>query len=475
VTRLTDYFQSSPAAIFGDTVIVGGSIDDRPLRRPAIPGDVRAYDARTGVHRWTFRTVPDEGDAGSETWLEESWRDNGAANVWGPITVDVESGTVFLTTSTPTNDFYGGHRPGDGLFGESLVALDAETGEPRWHRQLVHHGLWDYDPGAAANLAEIEVDGRAIDVVAQVTKQGFTFVFDRATGEPVWPIEERPVPSSDVPGERASPTQPFPTRPPPFELQGALEENLIDFTPELRAEALDVFDQYRTGPLFTPPSVGGTIILPGTPGGSNWRGAGVDPETGILFVPSIRQGMMISVKPGDDVPEESEGVPNEEGDGFRYVSDRAEPLWFPGGRYSPDGLPLFKPPYSSLTAIDLNRGEILWQVPVGEGPRDHPRLAALDLPPLGSGAPTCVLVTKTLVMAGEGAHMLLPKHREANRGEPLFYAFDKQTGAVVGRIVVPGKIRGCPMTYEHGGRQLIVFSVGDRDQPAALVALALPE
>lgn len=463
-TRLTDYFQTSPPAIYDDLVIVGSSIDDRPSGRPAVPGDVRAYDAGTGALRWTFHTIPEAGEPGAETWLEDAWRDNGAANVWGPITVDPELGLVFLTTSTPTNDFYGGHRPGDGLFGESLVALDAATGERRWHFQLVHHGLWDYDPGAAANLVDVVVDGKPVRAVAQVTKQGFTFVFDRVTGEPVWPIEERPVPRSDVPGERVSPSQPFPTRPPPFELQGAVEENLIDLSPALRADALAILRRYRSGPLYTPPSLAGTLILPGTPGGANWRGAGVDPDSGVLFVPSIRQAMLVSVKPGAGEPR-----------GFRYESDRAEPLWLPDGSHGPDALPLFRPPWSSLTAIDLNRGEILWQTPVGGGPRDHPRLRDLDPPRLGSGAPTCVLVTKTLVMAGDGAHMLLPKHRRANRGQPLFHAFDKRTGALLGSVPVPGRIRGCPMTYRSRSGQRIVFSVGDREQPAALVALGLPD
>jgi quinoprotein glucose dehydrogenase len=348
------------------------------------------------------------------------------------------------------------------------VALDARTGALRWYRQLVHHGLWDYDPGAPANLVEARVAGRTIAAVAQVTKHGFTFVFDRATGEPVWPIEERPVPASDVPGERASPTQPFPTKPPPFELQGALEENLIDFTPELRAEALAVFRRYRTGPLFTPPSRQGTIALPGTVGGSNWRGAAYDPEAHMLFVPSIRKPMVLSVKPGEEPGEGSAG------EGFRFVTDRADPVWVPDGRYTAESLPLVKPPYSTLTAIDLDRGTLAWQVPVGDGPRNHPRLRDLDLPPLGSGAPTCVLATRTLVMAGEGAHMLLPKHRDTDPAEPLFDAFDKATGALVGHLRVPGKVRGCPMTYLHQGHQWIVFSVGDREQPAALVALRLP-
>ncbi len=454
VSRLKDYFQTSPAAIHGDTLVVGGTVGDRPRGPRGIPGDVRGYDVRTGALRWTFHVVPTKGEVGVDTWEDGSWRHAGAANVWGPMSVDDERGIVYLTTSTPTNDYYGGHRPGDNLFAESLVALDAETGERLWHFQLVHHGLWDYDPGAAANLVDITVGGRRIEAVAQVTKQGFTFVFDRVSGEPVWPIEERPVPASDVPGERASPTQPIPTRPPPFARQGLSEDDLVDFTPFLREKALRIFRQYRSGPLFTPPSLRGSLYLPGANGGTNWRGAGFDPETGVLYVPSINQATLVRLSRGNG------------GSGFRYsVRDTKSP-WVAGDGRSRYAVPLIKPPYSAITAIDLNEGTLLWQVPNGDGPRNHPGLAHLDLPPLGSGAHTCVLVTPDLVIAGDGSTFF-----GGEIGDPVLRAYDKKTGEVVGRIDVPGRVQNCPMTYRHEGVQYLVMAVVEAPDTLELIAL----
>lgn len=458
VERLEDWFNSSPAGLYRDTLIVGGSINDRPKERKGIPGDIRAYDVRTGALKWTFHTVPAEGETGSETWEEDSWRMGGAANAWGPFSVDVELGRVYIQTSTPTNDMYGGHRPGNNLFAETLLCLDAETGERIWHYQLIHHGLWDYDVAAPPVLVDISVDGKRIPAVAQATKQGFVFVFDRVTGEPVWPIEEQPVPASDVPGERAAATQPFPTRPPPFERQGVSEEDLIDFTPELHAMALEIFHKYRSGPLFSPPSLEGTMILPGPPGGTNWQGAGVDPESGVMFVPSMTQVGLVSVQKGHLAVAD-----------FRYVTGRSDPLYVPGERWSPDGLPLIKPPYSRITAIDLNRGEILWQVPNGDGPRDNPHLAGLDLPPLGGGGAAGVVVTRSLLFAGEGAALFLP-----NLGEPKLRAFDKRTGEVLAVIDLPAKVRGVPMTYMYKGKQYVVAALGDTPYQPRLVALALP-
>ncbi|MGI9592800.1 MAG: PQQ-binding-like beta-propeller repeat protein [Myxococcota bacterium] len=455
VWRVGEYFQSSPAALYGDTLIVGSAIGDRPRRRKGIPGDLRAYDARTGALRWTFHVIPKPGEPGIETWEDDSWRTAGSANVWGPMTVDAELGRVYAVTSTPNNDLYGGHRPGDNLFAESLLCLDAETGELLWHQQLIRHGLWDYDPAAPPVLVDIEVDGRPIRAVAQVTKQAFTFVFDRVSGEPVWPIEDRPVPKSTVPGERTAATQRFPTRPDPFDRQGMTEDDLIDLTPELRVDALAVFRQFDSGPLFSPPSLKGMLGLPGAAGGAGWRGAGLDPESNVLFVPSLNRPTVFRV---------------EKGEKFRYETQATNPVWFPGGEAGArDGLLLSKPPWSRITAIDLDTGEHLWQVPAGSGPRNHRRLRGLDLPPLGSGAPTCVLVTKTLLLAGDGAELFDP-----NVGEPILRAFDKATGAVVGEVRVPSLVRGCPMTYEHQGRQYIVLAVAAYDRPE-LVALALPE
>jgi quinoprotein glucose dehydrogenase len=457
-SRVSGYFQSSPPAVHRDVLIVGSSIGDMPRSMRDVPGDIRGYDARSGALLWTFHVVPAEGEPGTETWGDESWRYSGGANAWGPMSVDSERGLVYIPTSTPTNDLYGGHRPGDNLYAETLLCLDAQTGKRVWHQQITHHGLWDYDLAAPPNLVSVEHGDRRIDAVAQVTKSGFTFVFDRETGEPLWPIEERPVPASDVPGEVASATQPHPTRPPSFELQGAFESDLIDFTPELRAEALAAFRRFRSGPLYTPPSLGpGTLVVPGPEGGANWRGAGVDPETGVLYVPSITRPTAMSV------------VQSKESDMKYTTGDSLPQFVFAGPKPGPLDVPLFKPPFSRITAIDLNQGEILWQVANGEGPRNHPRLAHLDLPRLGSGAATCVLVTKTLVIAGDGADLWFD-----HLGEPVLWAYDKQTGDVVGRLDLPGKVRGCPATYQYAGQQLIVLpSAPDKGNPE-LIALALP-
>jgi quinoprotein glucose dehydrogenase len=452
------YSSSSPPIVVGDVVITGSSIADRRITKEAPPGDVRGWDARTGALRWTFHTVPHPGEVGHDTWEDGSAEYSGNANVWTQMSADPELGLVFLPIGTATNDFYGGHRPGDNLFADSLVALDAATGERVWHFQMVHHGLWDYDNPAAPNLVDITVDGRRIPAVAQVTKQGFTYVFDRRTGEPVWPIEERPVPPSDVPGERAAPTQPFPTRPPPFEAQGFVEDDLVDFTPELRAQALEIFRRYRGGPLYTPPSLddgatGGTLQRPGLGGGANWWGAAVDPETGVLYVPSRSSLTVVQFYTPDP----------EEGGTLRYTHRSA------GGESGPAGLPLYKPPYSRMTAIDLNRGEILWSVPTGAGDqyRRNEAIAHLDLPPLGGDGRAGPLLTRTLLIQGEA-----PGERGSAQPGRLV-ARDKQTGEVVGEVELPRAPIGTPMTYLHQGRQYIALTI--EGSPPELVALALPE
>src|ERR1700677_1819709 len=254
------------------------SIMDWWRHRPSAPGDVRGFDVNTGRLLWTFHTVPQMGDPNVETWQVESWRETGNANVWAPMSADEKLGYVYLPVSTPTNDFYGADRPGAGLYGESLVCLDAVTGKKIWYYQLIHHGLWDYDPPAAPNLIDITVDGKPIKAVAQVTKQAFVYVFDRVTGVPVWPIEEQPVPASSVPGERASKTQPFPSKPAPIDIQGVRSDDLIDLTPDIHQDAIDIVAKYDHGPLFTPPSERGTIQVPGVAGGGNWAGAAIDPE-----------------------------------------------------------------------------------------------------------------------------------------------------------------------------------------------------
>lgn len=453
-----DYFQASPPAIFEDLVIVGGSVSDQPTGKRGTPGDLRAYDARTGELRWTFHTVPQPGEPGSESWEEGSASYSGAANAWAAMSVDSEMGLLYAATSTPTNDYYGGHRLGDNLYAETLLCLNARTGERVWHQQLVRHGLWDYDLAAAPNLVDVEVDGKPVRAVVQVTKQAMAYVFDRQTGEPVWPIEDRPVPASNVPGERAAATQRFPTKPPPFDRQGMSVEDLIDFTPELRAMARAVFDQYESGPVFTPPSLQGTLSLPGSGGGANWQGAGFDPETSTLFVPSTTWPAVFGLYAG--LPSVTD---------LAYTVRLLGTPFLPTGADPVTGIPIVKPPWSRITAIDLESGNFRWQVPNGEGPRDHPLLRDLDLPPLGSGSPTCVIVTKSLLIAADGTGPWL-----ARTGRPILRAFDKTTGSMVGAIKIPGRVRGCPMTYAHNGVQYIVLSLLPEPDPL-LVALALPE
>ena len=342
----------SPPTVVGDVLIVQHITSNRPRFKERPPTWVRGYNIRTGELIWIFHTIPQQGEFGVETWQEESWRYTGNGGVWTQMSADLELGYVYLPTEASTNDFFGGHRPGDNLFTQSLVALDASTGERVWHFQMIHHGLWDYDTPAAPNLIDITVDGREIKAIAQVTKQGFTYMFDRATGVPVWPIIERPVPQSTIPGERASPTQPFPTKPPAFTTQGLTEDDLIDFTPELRAQALSTLENFTYGPLFTPPSLPGdgnigTILMPGAGGGANWPGAGIDPETGVMFVPSSN---------GPTVP--FMGTMEADESNFNYF--RLNFRGVPG----PQGLPILKPPYSTITAFDMNRGEICGRLPM---------------------------------------------------------------------------------------------------------------
>ena len=472
----TVYTWSGAPLVIGDVVVMGMSPGDTFAAKEATRSDVRAYDVRTGKLRWQFHVIPQAGEAGVETWENESWKYTGHAPVWSLFSADEELGYVYMPVTSSTNDMYGGHRLGDNLFSQSIVCVDAKTGKRVWHYQLTHHDLWDYDPPTAPMLVDIMVDGRPIKAVVQLTKQSFAYVFDRVTGKPVWPIEERPVPQSNVPGERTSPTQPFPTKPPAFDRQGATVDNLIDFTPELRAEALEIVKHYTIGAMFTPPTVRddnpggklGTIQLPGSVGGANWGGGAFDPETHLLYVPSATAPFVADIEPGDPAVTD-----------LRYVKGKR--MWAAG----PRGLPLFKPPYGRISAIDLDKGDIRWQVANGNGPRANPAIAALHLPPLGNTGHAVPVLTKTLLFAGEGSNSSasgaaartppgMPVEITASQGEPWFRAFDKQTGAVLAEIKLPAGTTGAPITYMHRGKQYIVVAIGGRDQDPEWVALSLP-
>jgi quinoprotein glucose dehydrogenase len=447
-----NYAVTSPPVVCRDVVIVGSSINDGPMRKEAPRGDVQAFDARTGKPAWAFHTIPQAGEFGNETWENDSWKYTGNTNVWTMMSTDDELGYVYLPTSTPTNDWYGGQRLGNNLFAESLVCLEAKTGKRVWHFQTVHHGLWDYDLPAAPVLCNIKVNGRPIKAVAQITKSGFVFVFDRVTGKPVWPIEERPVPQTVVVGERPSPTQPFPTKPRPFELQGSTEDNLIDFTPELRQEAVKILNNFDHGPLFTPPSERGTLNLPGWGGGGNWWGAAYDPENGVLYIPSITSPIVVQlIKPGA------------ERSNFAYVRN------FGASASGPRGLPLFKPPYGRITAIDLNTGDHVWQVPNGDGPRQKVNEVignGKDVGPLGAGGGG-PLLTRTLLFVGQGSG---GRGGGSGGGGNVLRAFDKKTGKVVAEVELDASPHGTPMTYLAGGKQYVVVATSNN----RLVALALP-
>ena len=389
------------------------------------------------------------------------------------MSADLELGYVYLPVETATNDYYGGHRPGDNLFAESLVCLDAKTGKRVWHYQLVHHGIWDYDLPTAPILLDLTVNGARIKAVAQVTKQAFTYVFDRVTGKPVWPIEERPVPQSDVPGEKTSATQPFPTKPAAFDRQGISEDELIDFTPALREEAKRIVAQYRSGPLFTPPIVAGagglkaTLMVPSAIGGAGWQGGVVDPETGMLYVSSLTAANSTAVT-NDPKRSTMDFIGGGESGGPRPPGPR-----MPGDGLGPQGLPLLKPPYGRIVAIDLNTGEHAWTIANSDTPdaiKNHPALRGLTLPRTGNPEHAGLLVTKTLLFAGEGAALFGTAARFGGGG-PMFRAHDKKTGAILFAFKLPGNQSGMPMTYVVGGRQYIVVAIGAVGQPAELVAL----
>lgn len=449
--------------VVNDVLMIGSNLGDFPTKRTGTPGDVRGYDARTGALLWTFHVIPHAGEFGNDTWQGDSAEYTGATNMWTSPSADPELGYVYIPLSSPTNDWYGGHRLGNNLFSDSLVCLDVKTGKRVWHFQTVHHDLWDYDLPASPILADITVDGRRVKAVVQLTKHGFAFVFDRATGQPVWPIEERPVPQSTVPGEQTSRTQPFPTRPPAYARQGLTVDDLVDFTPQLRAEAKAIADQYVYGPFFTPPPVlgangkKGLLQMPGWVGGADWNGGAFDPETGALYIPTIDAPIVSVVSTPD--PKVSD---------FRYMNPLGIRERVVEG---PQGLPLLKPPYGTIVKIDLNKGAIDWKVPNGDGPRHHPALKGLNLPAMGQPGRAAPLLTKSLLFIGEGdpAAAVNPPGGGGN----IFRAYDKTSGAVLWSMDLGAGTTGSPMTYLFNGRQYVVVAVGSTNHPAELVALAV--
>jgi quinoprotein glucose dehydrogenase len=466
-----------------------------PRGRSNVKGYVRGFDVRTGRRLWIFHTIPSPGEFGNDTWEKDSWTYTGNTGVWAQISVDEELGIAYLPVELPTGDYYGGHRPGNGLFGESLVAVDLETGVRKWHFQFVHHGLWDMDLPCAPILADISLNGRTVKVVAQPTKQAWLYVFDRITGKPVWPIEERPVPKGDVPNEWYAPTQPFVTKPPAYDRQGVSIDDLIDFTPELRAEAVAQAAKYRIGPIFTPPTVSkvdgplGSLVLPSATGGTNWPGGSYDPETHTLFVYSQTNVSSLGLLPPPDVKvsdmnfvqgSATAGVRSSGGSGAGAGADAAPaaaaaPVAAEGGGagVTVRGLPLIKPPYGRITAIDLESGTIKWQIAHGEtldNVKNNPALKGVTIPRTGQAGIIGTLTTKSLVIAGESR---VTTTSTGVRGAML-RAYDKGTGKEVGAVYIPAPQSGSPMTYLLNGKQYLIVAVSGGNYSGEFIAFKLP-
>ena len=456
---------SSPPIVVNGVVVVGNSAEQgyNQSRIENIPGDILGYDAKTGEFLWKFDVLPRPGEYGHETWENDAWQWTGDISSWAPLSADQERGIVYVPTNGATLDFYGGFRPGDNLFSTSLIALDVKTGKRIWHFQMVHHDIWNYDTPTAPVLLDVNIDGEEVPIVVQATKQAFAYTFNRVTGEPIWPIEERPVPESKIPGERLSETQPFPTRPAPYDNQGLTHDALIDFTPELRQAAIDIISDYEIGPLFNPPlhrdnalGLKGSLWCPGDIGGINIDGPPVaDPESGILYVTSRIHCTTRIIAPGaerDALLARPTGT---------TIADFAVLSGF--GLRGPDDLNMFKPPYSRITAIDMNTGEHLWYIPVGETPErvlNHPQLQDMDIPNTGTGEAAQMTVTKNLLIyAGK-----------ASDGTPHLYAIDKATGEQLGKVEAPANSSYGMMTYIHEGKQYVILQTASK-----LTAMALYE
>ncbi|MBZ5609178.1 MAG: PQQ-binding-like beta-propeller repeat protein [Acidobacteriia bacterium] len=491
---------ATPAVTKSGVVLVGSSFREggTPKTHNNTKGMVLAFDVHTGKKLWQFNTIPRPGEFGNDTWLKESWAVNGNTGVWTQMAVDEELGLAYLPVETPSSDFYGGHRHGNNLFADSLVCVDLKTGQRKWHFQLVHHSIWNMDIAAGPVLADITVNGKPIKAVLESSKQAFMYVFDRVTGQPVWPIEERPVPKGDVPGEWYSPTQPFPTKPPAFDYQGVTVDNLIDFTPELRAEAIRLTSKYKLGPVFTPTVVSkidGPLASFRSSGGMNWPGFSYDPETHIAYVPSFISLPPVALlpSPGKDFSD-IDYVEGFAGSGVHYVSGPGENVGADaprparrtapaatesapaarGATLNPQGLPLMKPPYGRITAINMDKGEFVWQIAHGETPdfiRNHAALKGLNIPRTGQSGYVGILVTKTLVIAGDPQLTTTADHP---RGAML-RAYDKATGKEVGAVWMPAPVSGTPMTYRANGRQYIIIAISGGNYPGEYLAFSLAE
>ena len=448
---------SAAPFVMNDVIVVGAAhrVGMRPRSKANVKGDIRGFDARTGELLWTFHTIPERGEVGFESWLDSGIEFTGNSGVWAPLSGDPQLGHVYLPVESATGDRYGGDRPGDNLFSDSIVALDIRTGERQWHYQLTHHDIWDWDIPAASVLTDLP-NGRKI--LMSVTKQSWVYTFDRETGEPIWPIEEQPVPAGDVPGEWYAPTQPIPTRPAPFDRQGFTEADLIDWTPEIRALALEAIEGFRLAPsVYSAPSLAdaadgtrGTLSLPSATGGANWEGAAIDPETGILYVPS-RTALGVMTLDTDE------------------NSDLAYSASFGVRVPRVQGLEIVKPPYGRITAIDMNTGDHLWMIANADTPdniANNRLLEGVDLPRTGVPTRAGIVLTKTLLFVAEGTG--------GPGASPIFRAVDKQTGEIIAEIDLPNNQSGLPFTYEHDGKQYIAMFVAGGGQPAELVAYALP-
>ena len=495
---------NAPPAVGNNVVVVGAAHTPggAPRTKENVKGYVRGYDVRTGKRLWIFHTIPQPGEEGNETWLNDSWSYTGNAGNWGAITIDEAANRVYLATEMATGDYYGGHRPGANLFTDCIVSLDLNTGKRYWYFQAIHHDIWDWDFPAPGILMDITVDGKPIKAIGVPSKQGWIYTFDRMTGQPVWPIVEKPVEKGNVPGEWYSPTQPFPTKPAPFDRQGVSEADLIDWTPELKAEALRIAGLHKIGPIFTPPITpgeggkAGTLMLPNATGGANWEGGAFDPETGIVYIFSTTNPTRLSLindpaRSNMNFIQGGGGGGGRGGRGGGAVADGAEPPAGARGAGAPAGaaaapargpalppttvfgLPLIKPPYGRVTAINMNTGEHVWMQPIGDTPDDiknHERLKGVTIPRTGRGGRLGIMLTKTLLFGGERGPLVTVNGQQGS----WFRSYDKATGEIVSEMLLPANTTGVPMTYMVNKKQYIVVAVAAAGRPAELVALSLP-